>query len=281
MASKSIKTKGPNYTNPPLAEVILGVQFERLGGMGNAHLGAFWKSLGSDWSEVSDAPVLQPQYERFGESAAWANLGARLTFSADHAGRLRIKNHEKNQMVQVQNGRLHFNWLGEGGIGYPRYETVRKGFSKLLTRFVEFVRQENLGAIKVNQWEITYLNHIDQGTVWNSPKDWGFFRPLAGLPTIDGHIEGESFGGEWHFVIPEKRGRLHVNWQHGAKLNPEMKQVIILNFTARGSTSDENGEPVNAVLSGLDLGHRTVVLAFQKLMSDAANRYWGLDNAGD
>src|SRR5260370_24827746 len=133
--------------------------------------------------------------------------------------RILIKNSEGDRMIQGQNGRLHFNWLGEAGARYPRYPKVREGFATALRSFISFVGEEKLGEIKPNQWEVTYLNHIPKGTVWNTPDDWGFFRPLGAVPTIKEVVQGESFGGEWHFVIPDQREPLHVAWRH-AKAEP-------------------------------------------------------------
>ena len=50
-------------------------------------------------------------------------------------------------------------------------------------------------------------------------------RPLGGVPTIDRLIEGESFGGEWHFIIPGQRGRLHVT---GSMVKTEAKERRLL-----------------------------------------------------
>jgi uncharacterized protein (TIGR04255 family) len=281
MADAKPITSKPDYEGPPVVEVILGVQFDRLPTLKNAHLGAFWKSLGQEWPTVSDAPPLLPQFERFAESAKWSKAVARVTITSDQASRVRIKNRQADQMIQVQNGRLHFNWLGEGGGKYPHYANVREGFTRALRQFMEFLRGEDLGAFKPNQWEVTYLNHIPQGTVWTKPQDWDFFRPLAGLPTVDGTVQGESFEGEWHFVIPEQRGRLHVNWQHAAKSEPEAKELIVLNLTARGPLESVEPDAVNAIVEGLNLGRDTIVRSFENLMSDEANKYWGLKHAGN
>src|SRR5690606_2055154 len=122
---------------------------------------------------------------------------------------------DQSRMIQVQNGRIHFNWLRQGEGAYPRYEIVRDQFSEMLNRFQKFVADEQLGEFKPNQWEVTYVNQIPRGTVWDTPADWDFFRLLAGMPTIANALEGESFSGQWHFVIPPRQGRLHIDWQHG------------------------------------------------------------------
>jgi len=172
---------------------------------------------------------------------------------------------------------VRFNWLGNEGVGYRRYPAVREGFKNVLEQFADFVKREKIGELRPNQWEVTYVNNIPEGTVWNKPSDWSFFQPLAAVPSLPGLAEGESFSGEWHFVIPEQRGRLHVNWRHGLAppATQEARETIWLTLTARGpiTTGDD---VMQAVLDGIDLGRATIVKSFRALMTDRANQYWGL-----
>jgi uncharacterized protein (TIGR04255 family) len=266
----------PTYDNPPVVETVLGVQFERLSGFKNGHLGAYWKSLPTgQWATVADAPPLEPQFERFEPSARWAR-GLHIQLTRDPASRLQITSTDGDRMIQIQNGRLHFNWLALEGRAYPRYEKVRDGFDSALKALLAFLSQEGIGDFRPNQWEVTYVNHIAKGTVWDAPDDWSFFRPLGSVRTIPGVALGESFAGEWHFVIPGQRGRLHVQWQHvltsGTK--QEQQEEVRLTFTARGPVQQE-ADFVSTVLQGLDIGRETIVRSFHSLMTDEANRYWG------
>lgn len=264
-----------HYDRAPIVETVLGVQFDRLRGFCNGHLGAFWKTLDArEWPSATDAPPLPPQFERFIREVQWVK-GLQIHFSQDPSSRLQIRNRDNDRMIQVQRDRLHFNWLGQTGADYPRYEKVREEFASVLRRFMEFVRAEGLGPFCANQWEVTYLNHIPKGTIWNTPRDWGFFSPLGAVPSIPGLVEGESFAGEWHFVIPENRGRLHIKWEHGIKSETEPNEVVVLTFTARGPL--ENAiDDANLILEGLDLGRKTIVESFARLMNEDANEYWGL-----
>lgn len=270
----------PHYENPPVVETVLGVQFDRLTGFRNAHVGAFWKTLDADeWPSVEDKPPLPPQFERFEEAARWAK-GVQLQLTQDPACRLQIKNRDGDRMIQVQNGRIHFNWLGEAGGDYPRYEKVRHGFDAVLRRFVEFIGQEKVGEFRPNQWEVTYVNHIRKGTVWNTPEDWTFFQPVGPLPTIENLVQGENFTGEWHFQIPDKRGRLHITWQRAKKADSEdcEDEFIRLSLTARGPVAS-GAENLQIVYDGLELGRATIVRSFKNFMSEEANQYWGLKDA--
>jgi uncharacterized protein (TIGR04255 family) len=282
MSSTTTSSPLPDYAHPPVVETVLGVQFDRLPGFSNAHLGAFWKALDQvEWPTVSDAPPLPPQFERFTETAQWAR-GLQFQLTPIPPGRTQIKNRSTDRMIQVQNGRLHFNWLGNRGGDYPRYESVRAGFIDAIERFTNFVEQSDVGDFRPNQWEVTYINQIKQGTIWQTPAEWTFFEPLRGIPTINNLIAGEDFTGEWHFVMPDNAGRLHIEWQHALRTVPDEEpcEVVQLTFTARGPLEQKN-VALGSVLNGLDLGRETIVQAFANLMSREANQYWGLKNAND
>lgn len=267
-----------DYERPPVVETILGVQFDPLQGLSNAHQGLFWDSLGAEWPTLSDSPPLEPQFERFtGEN--WAPPGIAFRLVQTMSSRLQIKNAEENRLIQVQNGRLHLNWLGKGGANYPRFSRMLTEFLEIVERFNRFIADRHVGAFRPNQWEVTYINQIPQGTVWNSPADWGFFLPLSNPRNYGTSAQLESFNGEWHFVIPNNRGRLHIQWQHG-KIQDAPKEMVGLTLTARGPLdSDPNDFKGNLVRlrAGLEIGHQAIVLSFRDLMSAEANRYWGLN----
>ena len=264
-----------DYKNPPVVETVLGIQFQPLQGFTNAHLGAFWAFLKTDaWPNTADAPLLAPQYEKFSERAKWSMLRSAFTLTQDNAARIQFTSRDKDRMVQLQKSRLHLNWLGRGGKEYPRYSSMRGDFVDVINAFCAFVADAGLGEVKIDQWEVTYVNHIMQGTVWNTPNDWSFCKLLKSVPTLPGIAQGESFGGEWHFVIPDKRGRLHIQWQHGSREGDE--EMIRLTLTARGAL-EATGRDLQSICAGLDLGHDTIVRSFRDLMEEDANDHWGLD----
>jgi uncharacterized protein (TIGR04255 family) len=265
----------PKFERPPVIETVLGVQFTPLPEFRNAHLGAFWKRLGPEWPNVSDAPPLPPHFERFAETDRWTESGLKLTIGKDPNVRIQIRNAKKDRMLQVQNGRFLYNWVGEGGSQYPRYEAVRPEFDRLLGQFKVFLADEGLGALTEDQWEVTYVNHIPQGSVWNSVDEWAeVFRPVATLPISAGNARLTNLGGEWHYEIEPKMGRLYVRLQHGRKTPHEGPELLIVTFTARGPLiAHESGD--QGLSSALDLGHETIVRAFRDLTTEKAHKYWG------
>ena len=271
--------KLPSFDRPPVIETVLGVQFQPLPELTNAHLGVFWRRLGPDWPNVSDAPPLDPAFEQFDEKRAWGGPILQLKLTQEPAGRLRIRNATEDQMLQVQNGRLHYNWLGKDGGEYPRYKnTIRPGFDKALATLKEFLAEESIGELKLNQWEVTYVNHLLKGTVWNEPADWaGLFPSLAAPSAGTRAARLESFGGHWHYEIEPQRGRLHVELQHGRGASPDAPEMLEMKLTARGPIGAGEDEGLN-VDQGLNLGHETIVTAFRDLTSPEAHKTWGISN---
>src|SRR5438876_283976 len=105
----------PEFKRPPVTETVLGVQFFPLEKLSSAHLGAFWNLLGEDWPDVNDAAPLQQEFERFGKDQQWIKLALRLNVVDKPTPRIQARNRANDRMIQLQNGRLHYNWLGHGG----------------------------------------------------------------------------------------------------------------------------------------------------------------------
>lgn len=266
----------PHFERPPVIETVLGVQFDPLSKFRNAHLGAFWKRLGNEWPNVNDAPPILPQFERFDDAGTWGEVGFHLKLAEDLNVRIQIRNAAGNRMIQVQNGRFHYNWLGADGGKYPQYTEVRPGFDGVWGEFQRFLADESLGEIRPNQWEVTYVNHIPKGPLWESPADWArLFRSPTTLPTSITSANLESFGGEWHYEIRPQLGRLHVQIQHARLSSPTSPEVLRLTLTARGPIRETESERLS-LDEGLNFGRSTVVRTFKELTSDEAHSYWGL-----
>jgi uncharacterized protein (TIGR04255 family) len=218
---------------------------------------------------------LPQEFERFGDEQQMVQLGLiRFSLTQTPASRLRIRNRGNDRMIQVQNGRLHYNWLSEDGQEYPRYPKVKAEMLAVLDQFRAFVGHEGLGDFRANQWEVTYVNHLPRGTVWNSAADWtSVFASSVCLPPRLPRANLEGLSAEWHYALEDNRGRLHVHLQHAwreAKSN-ERQELLIFKLTARGPVPEGNAsDPV----IGLDFGRSVIVTTFREVASAEARKYW-------
>ena len=56
----------PDFTNPPLNEVVLSIQFASLTGLKSAHIGLFWERIRSEYPNVTEQATIQTAFETFG-----------------------------------------------------------------------------------------------------------------------------------------------------------------------------------------------------------------------
>jgi uncharacterized protein (TIGR04255 family) len=265
------------YTNPPVVETVLSVQFNPLANFGAGLLGAYWKRLGTKWSNVTDAPAVDPVYERFESASVWDPTAIGLKLSQKVELRLQIRNQAKDRMIQVQNGRFFYNWLGTPGATYPSYESVRPEFDESWEEFREFViSASDENSVQPNQWEIIYVNHMHSGTVWNDLSELPDVLKFLRKPNLgESNLLADGIGGEWRFEITPKRGRLYVRL--GMAKQEEGVPCVVMTLVARGPVDDEE----MTLHNGLELGHETIVDAFDLFTSGNAKKYWGMQNAYD
>lgn len=268
------------FRHPPVVETVLGIQFERIQGLTNAHFGAFWQQRKASWPQVDDAPPLEEQFETFGKQLGW-NRALQLKLTQSPSVRAQIRNVAGDRMIQLQNCRLHYNWIGRPGQEYPRYRTVRPEFDQVLREFREFVSEQALGELIVNQWEVTYVNHMLRGKLWDRPEEWAtLFASLPVLASTPESTRLEGFGGHWHFEIEPQRGRLHVELQHAFVGGDDKQEALVMKLTARGPVQNDQDATV-AVDEGLNLGHDIIVTSFRDLTSQEAHDYWNREMHDD
>ncbi len=262
----------PSFRKPPVVETVLAVQFDPIDGLSNAHLGAFWKSLGEPWGNPVDVPPLGRAAEYFDDDA-WVPIGLNLRFGENAEARLRIVRADNDHMIQLQNGWFIYNWRRtDKETEYPRYSNVRKAFDTHLTKFRNYLESANLGDIRPNMWEVTYVNHIEQGPLWKTARDWSelFPRLFGSSPTRSG-VEFEGARGEWRYILGARQGRLRVFLDHARR--DDKREFLILRLTARGQLESSDGVWRDMDV-GLGLGHAAIVNTFTDITSTRAHELW-------
>lgn len=262
----------PEFDLPPLVEVVLSAQFDPLDDFATAHAGRFWGELDrQQWVKAADAHALPETFERFGEDRKWAMAPSMRVSATAEANRTQIVNGTDDEMLQVQSSRFVFNWRKRAE-AYPSFRTLLPRFLKELQGFTSFVRTVRLGDVKLNQWEVVYVNHLPRDELWETPRDWKGIFPSIDFPAANlaGH-EPEALSAEWSVVLHGNRGRLHTSLKLARLGVAEGPEVLVLQLVARGPVSSNQGFDLE---SGLKLGHSSIVLAFDAMTSRKAHEHW-------
>lgn len=260
--------KLPSYENPPVCEVIAGVQFDALDSFSSAHIGAFWERIRKLYPNTADAPPLSPVLEDS------TQMGIRIsnvpplprTFFIDDSG---------NRLIQIQRDRFHHNWRKVRPKDvYPRYEDIREVFFKRWQDFRQFISGLKLGEVKIKQFELTYNNHILQGEGW---EDISKIHEVFPFLTLNEHFKSCGFlkipdrmGFGVRFPCSPCRGNLHVTSKHGFS-NEDKVELFVLEVTVRGNPVDDAGSDLE---SWFDTAREWIVRGFSDLTGEEAQKSW-------
>ena len=167
----------PSFRNPPLTEVVCGLQFRPLQQFQAAHYGLFWKSVQKEYPTSRtvtplNTPTLVPQ-----PADGVAEVTLDLTLALP---RVWFVSKDDTCLIQVQQDRFLFNWRSRQGNKYPRYPTVVRKFKGLFAKFERFLRDNRLGELALIGSEMTYVNVIQSGAIWQKPEHvWEVFPDFS------------------------------------------------------------------------------------------------------
>lgn len=263
-----------DFKNPPIAEVVLGTQFERVPGLSSAFQGLFWSQVRDDYPTAQDAmplPLVLESSESDGVPPLQNILGALNLGGAPAVPRVFLLNQAGQRLIQLQQDRFHHNWRKTGSDGvYPHYEEIRDAFVQTWSKFASFCETEGLARPRVRQYELTYVNHAVDGETWSANaglKD--IFPWFAPTNPYTGDGEG-GFGFRW--TVPECRGRLHMSARM-ARRNADNRKLVVFEFTLRGAPENP-GSDVDLTM-WLDAARKVIVRSFLHLTSEKARLKWG------
>jgi uncharacterized protein (TIGR04255 family) len=261
----------PSYKNPPVVEVVCGVLFSPLEKFLLPHFGLLWEKFKPEYPVCQEHELLLPNIERLERSDVPIELPPSLL------PRVWFLQKDGKSLIQVQKDRFLHNWRKqETDQEYPRYERIIRSFDDRLGTFLEFLKEHELGALKPEQYEMTYLNHINQGEGWNALNDLGGLFPdfarTSGKSRFLTSIEAINWNTS--FALPEKKGRLHVSIRSAFRVS-DFRPVIILDMTVRGRPPDDSPKQR---LGWFDLAHEWIVQGFADVTGrDIQLNHWRLE----
>jgi uncharacterized protein (TIGR04255 family) len=170
-------------------------------------------------------------------------------------------NEDESALIQIQKDRFTYNWKRQKANGpYPRYQAIYPEFESWISKFGDFVKENDLGDLQFRQFELTYVNHIPMDsldhfvarptdTLLDHKRDAGRDRFLP---------EPTNFSWTTEYPLPNDTGRFYIVAQ-SARTITDGQPVIRLDISAKGIGQ-------NASLSGMrswfDVAHEWIIHGF-------------------
>lgn len=260
----------PKFGNPPVVETLLGVQFAPLASFSLPHFGLFWADIRGDYPHQETKPPLGPQFEEFGTGMLSPDA-VRVMLLQDPEARCWFIDSSRSQLIQVQRDRFVRNWRKvTGQEAYPEYEYLKPRFEVDWRRFCDFLVNAGIETPEVNQCEVTYINHIPLGIGFESLGEIHKVLSVVAPPSVGFLPEPEVVTLNNRYLMPDKRGRLHVSVQPAVRKD-DNQVVLQLTLTARGRP-DTPG--TDGVLRWFDIGHEWITRGFADLTTSEMHLLW-------
>ena len=196
----------PDFTDPPLDEVVLGVQFEPIPKYSSVQSMKVWQLFCEEFPKVQEQPVLEPQFETFGGLNVQAEPRIQVG-SLPIGSRLWLLSDDGNHLIQFQRDRLITNWRRQPNTRpYPRFEGLAEAFEVNLNKLVRHFESEFSYQMNVNQAEVAYINIIP---VENFSEAGAWFELWNG-----GNFEIEALNTSFNEIIRDKSGKPFARLYH-------------------------------------------------------------------
>lgn len=252
----------PSYKNPPVNEVVCGMQFQTPDNLRIPHVGLLWDKFRQEYPIIQHAPPI---------------AGAKGEILIDSATGIPMErvwfiNRADDQLIQFQFDRFYFNWRRKKN-NYPRYSYVIKNFRNVHETIENFFKEFDLGELRPTGYELSYINHIPKGQGWNTIADLSrVFRDFVWKDTTRRFLPNPvNIAWQTTFPLPEAKGHLIVSLKQ-ATLVDEKIPLLLLELKARGMSESKNKE---ALCEWFDLAREWIVRGFADLTSSEVQKvYW-------
>ena len=257
----------PDFTDPPLNEVVLGVQFAPVPSYTSVNARDVWELFKGEFPSIQEHPLLQPQFETFGG----ANLQPSFQFQVGAppvGSRLWFITAEENHLLQFQPDRFLTNWRKRPNAQpYPRFEGIAEAFENNLDALAKHFASDFSYTLDVNQAEVAYINVIPVEDFSHAGK-W--------FSVWNGALNIEAINTSFNEVIRDRDGKPYARLSHVIQsvftIDGKGK-AFSLSLTFRGKPL---GNDVQSAMNFLVTGREAIVMRFKEMTTVAAHEVWGI-----
>lgn len=259
----------PDFAEPPLSEVVLGVQFTPPKGYQSIHAGEVWGLYKDQYPTAQELPPLPPVFETFGLRTSGFS---RPTFNVVNGlvpSRYWFLRSDGAELIQFQQDRLLHNWRKAANESnpYPRFEAMATRFEAELRKLETYMHTLSSGPLEINQCEISYINDIHLGTD-QALGALGWFNFLAFQGAYPEDLTG-TFRETIRDENNKPQGRLTCELNTASLAGGQ--PILRFALTFRGAP------PTSGIDSALDFiaqGRILIVKKFTELTTKEAHSIW-------
>lgn len=258
------------FKKPPLNELVIGMQFEKLPELPLPEYQAFWDAIGGikEYPTVTNQPRLNPPL-RDGEILEFDTTQISVP-------RVWFTNADGCHLLQYQSDRIHYNWRANKTDSiYPRYEPIREKFLTHYEQINQFVGKRHGRPLNPTTLEMSYTNLVSKAEVGEFDNldnllSLSFWKP----DVLKFANKMQGFQCAYKVSVDEYYAELNVNI--GAVKNPNTgDQFFRIDLNVQGKCIEQFSEGAEGLKKWYD-GIRVVIVdSFDKMTTPSMHEKWG------
>ena len=262
-------TNLPAFENPPLHEVVVGVQFAPIKGYSQINIGDVWALYKDDYPLTEAHSPLAPKLANYGLQVRQNEV--QFIDGAIH-DRFWFLTRSEGELIQFQPDKFLHNWRKTdlGNNEYPRYEAISKKFeTELLQLELYFKRKFKATGLNINHYEVSYVNTIYEKDLEGlNLNDIFSFVKFSQFP--------DNFATRFNRVLKNKTEQPY------ARLSIEVNQGVgpggplyKLSISVEGAPEDSS---IKSAMGFIEEGRSLIVKTFKDVTGEKAHKVWRLKN---
>ncbi|MDX2074719.1 MAG: TIGR04255 family protein [Alphaproteobacteria bacterium] len=258
----------PNFKDPPVVEVAIGVQFDTLEHFYIPHVGLLWDRL--DRKKFTACEELSPIITA-------PEKDAFLVFDKPMMPRIWFVSDDKDMIVQFQRDRFNYNWRKHTADSileksYPRYGCVKKEFYSSIQKLEACLEELHIDPINPQRLEVSYINIIPLDTIGGVDKIGKVLKDIDWRPGHTVLPDPHKISAHWQFRVKEINSLLDLR-VNTMPLSLTGQEVLRVELTVRGQAPYKD---IKACEPWLDEARRAIVKGFVDITTPEAHKVWGL-----
>ena len=269
----------PDFRKPPVTEVSLAVDLERLAKMRGVHLGLLFERWRDRFPVVQETMPPERFVESF-DSPVVAPLFRIVHMESPPIPQVWFVNDADDLAIKLQADAFGMTWRRRSD-DYPHYEQLKELFYSGFLDLREALQGADVGDLAIEQAEVRYVNHIPLDDHFDDPsklghvfRRWGtdedapMDHPGTDLPAT----EEEGAALRRSFLVQPKNtdapaARLHVS----ASQDHNAEGALRLELVVRGFPAEASLE---SALTFFDMGRALIVQTFTDITTAEMHSRW-------
>mgnify|MGYP006269987801 CR=1 FL=1 len=257
----------PSFKNPPLIEVVAGVQFEHPLNLRTLDFADIWTTFDREkFPKYREMPPLKPMLPDNVHMIDMSDLPPMRRFW--------FETEKQDALIQTQQDRLIYNWKRppanfDDKNCYPRYDLVIEDFFKHYDTFINLLKEKEVTNAKPSFLELSYINLIDipengLSDIKQIFKDIDWFSDSRILPVPD------SIQHRWFFQVPDLPLRLVADLSTRQRIH-DGQIALQYELSVRGPINKSSSEDMR---EWFDNAHLWITHGFIDTTSEYIHKKW-------